>query len=353
MGDVNVNNAKHIIAELINNDADDKINYAKVVELLFEINQDIINTYQKTAIVTLLSRKLNEKIPYQVLSCLANKFFESSNKINLLKDNRTTIDVCGTGGDGVGTINISSAVALLLSFSDDFAVVKHGNIAVSSKSGSADIFKLLGFDFSIDKQYEYIKRYNIAFLLAPLYNNAFVNFAEIRKNLGIKTIFNFIGPLINPASPDIQIIGISSQDVLGYAKACLLSNHKNFAIVSSLDGLDEISAIAPTKILYCFDGVLSEEITISPLDFGVREQYSMNQILGKDSNYNFQKIKDLFDVKNNQSQDIKCLRDFVLINAAMCFYLKNNKDNLKTCYQKAMDIYEKICNNNLFFNIKD
>jgi len=177
-------------------------------------------------------------------------------------------DTCGTGGSGKSTMNVSSAVAITIS-ALGFPVVKHGNRAISGSVGSADIYELAGVPVDSEKEEmeKYFKENDFAFLFAPKYHPALKYAGSVRKKLGVPTIFNFLGPLANPADVAGQIIGISRRDKLeDLAEAMLMLGRDNVAVYSSLDGYDEVSSTAPTQMYHIKSGTLTKRY-INPTDF--------------------------------------------------------------------------------------
>lgn len=159
-------------------------------------------------------------------------------------------DTCGTGGSGKSTMNVSSAVAVLLA-SMGYPIVKHGNRAVSGVVGSADIFEMSGVPVSSERgdMQNYFKKHNFAFLFAPMYHPALKYAGAVRKKLRVPTLFNFLGPLANPANVGGQIVGMAMRDKLAIlAESLLLLGRDKVAVYSSLDGYDEISSFAPTEV---------------------------------------------------------------------------------------------------------
>jgi anthranilate phosphoribosyltransferase len=173
-------------------------------------------------------------------------------KISIEHQLKDTLDTCGTGGDGKSTFNISSAAALVLS-ALDIPMVKHGNAAQSGKVGSADIYKILGIPTELAKNeaQSYLHKHNFVFIFAPLYHPALKYAGKVRREIKIPTLFNYLGPLANPANPDYQIIGISRREKLPVLAEALLFMKRNHVILySSHDGYDEVSTNAPTD---CFE----------------------------------------------------------------------------------------------------
>ncbi len=189
-------------------------------------------------------------------------------KVNVDLKGIKAIDTCGTGGDGKSTFNISTAAALTLG-AMGISVVKHGNRAVSGKFGSADILQSMGYSFPSEpeKASNLLKKHNFVFLFAPYFHPAMKNVAQIRKKLGFPTVFNMLGPLLNPAEVKYQIIGTSDIDRANLiAKAAVLTDRERVIVYSSLDGYDEVSTNDKTV---CFDvknGEI-EKFEITPSDF--------------------------------------------------------------------------------------
>ena len=159
-------------------------------------------------------------------------------------------DTCGTGGSGKSTMNVSSAVAVILA-TMGLPVVKHGNRAVSGVVGSADMYEMCGVPVNSDKEAmkAYFKQHNFAFLFAPMYHPALKYAGAVRKKLRVPTLFNYLGPLANPANIGGQIVGMPFRDKLAIlAESLLLLGRDKVAVYSSMDGYDEISSFAPTEI---------------------------------------------------------------------------------------------------------
>ena len=162
------------------------------------------------------------------------------------------MDTCGTGGDGKSCMNVSSAVSLMLA-SLGYSVVKHGNKAQSGKVGSADILERIGVPIamSLPDAEEYFQVHNYVFLFAPGYHPALKHVGQVRKQLRVPTVFNILGPLLNPADPDYQIMGVGIPNFLDkLAEVVKSMNKKRFILYASLDGYDEVSTKEPTD---CFD----------------------------------------------------------------------------------------------------
>lgn len=189
-------------------------------------------------------------------------------KIIFQTDRKNTIDTCGTGGDGKSTVNVSTIVSLTLA-SMGYYVVKHGNIAQSGRVGSADILEIAGIPTKLmDKEaQEFFEKNNMVFLFAQYYHPILKSVGKIRRELKIPTIFNYLGPMVNPADPDFQLLGINDVNKLDtYAKALVKLNKNNILVVSSKDGYDEISSSDITFARKVVNGKI-EELTIEPNRF--------------------------------------------------------------------------------------
>jgi anthranilate phosphoribosyltransferase len=179
-----------------------------------------------------------------------------------------TIDTCGTGGDGKSTVNVSTAVSIILA-SMGFPVVKHGNSAQSGAVGSADILTILGMDleYTGTSAEEYFRKHNFVFMMAPYYHPGLKGIGKVRKELKVPTIFNLVGPLVNPADPDYQVIGINCRERLEFiARAIARMGRENVTVYSSRDGFDEISSQDKTDCILIKNGE-SDRFTIDPSDF--------------------------------------------------------------------------------------
>jgi anthranilate phosphoribosyltransferase len=225
-----------------------------------------------------------------------------------------TIDVCGTGGDKLNTLNISTAVCFVVAAAG-VKVAKHGNKAISSLSGSADIFSELGIKISaeIPEIEKNLREKNLCFLFAPFFHEALKNIAQIRKSLGVPTIFNFLGPLINPANTAFQLIGTSRKDVM-YKMLNSQQNAEKIYLVHGADGMDEISLCADSYLMRFENGKIFDEEIINPEHFGFKK-VGLESLVGKDAKYNAQKLVALLEGEKS------AYRDIVVLNAAFALKL--------------------------------
>ncbi len=221
--------------------------------------------YSESEIAAFITVYLMRSITVDELSGFRDALLNMCLRVDL--DDFDTIDVCGTGGDGKDTFNISTLSAFVLAGAGAY-VTKHGNYGVSSACGSSNIMEYFGYKFSSDlhKLKSEIEKTGVCFLHAPLFNPAMKNVAPVRRALKIKTFFNMLGPMVNPAFPKKQLIGVYSLDLARLYNYLYQQSSKPFAIIHSLDGYDEISLTGDFK--YIINGV--EEIG-SPEAFGYKQ----------------------------------------------------------------------------------
>ena len=241
------------------------------------------------------------------------------------------IDTCGTGGDGMNTLNISTASALLLA-SMDIKVAKHGNKAVSSKCGSGDVLEALNIKINLEPNdiENQINNNNFGFMFAPNYHNAMRFVGPTRKKIGKRTIFNMIGPLSNPALVKRQVVGVFSEKLLKIFANALKNLDIKFAwIVNSEDGLDEISPYAKTKVIQLKENNISE-IIIDPKKLNIKAEKFEN-LVGNDAKFNADKMINIFKGDDNDFSKAVCL------NAAAGLIVSEKYDNFELAYNYARD----------------
>ncbi len=240
-----------------------------------------------------------------------------------VKAPENAIDTCGTGGDGAGTLNVSTAVALVVA-GCGVPVAKHGNRSVSSRSGSADVLKELHVNIEMKKETaeKCLEEAGMCFLLAPKYHPGMRHVGPVRAELGVRTIFNILGPLCNPAQTKYQVVGVYSEKLL-LPIANVLKNIglKTAWVVYGSDGLDEISIAAPTKVVELKDGNI-KDFEVYPEEAGLASQ-PLKEIVGEDAIYNARKIKEL--LKGNHG----AYRDIVLLNSAAALVVSGKAKDLK------------------------
>ena len=253
------------------------------------------------------------------------------NKATPVNVEDSAIDTCGTGGDGKNTLNISTASALLLS-SFGIKIAKHGNKSVSSKCGSADVLERLNININLGpKEVEAsINNRNFGFMFAPGYHSAMKYVGPVRKKIGKRTIFNLIGPLSSPAKVKRQVVGVFDKKLLRvFAEALKNLNLKRALILNSQDGLDEISPYAKTDVIELTNGKI-KEFVLNPKDFNIKGGKFEN-IVGKDPTYNAEKIKEIFQGKDNDFSIAVCL------NAAAGLIVSDESNSMNEAYQKLRE----------------
>lgn len=238
------------------------------------------------------------------------------------KVNGILVDTCGTGGDSASTFNISTAAAFVAA-GCGVPVVKHGNRSVSSRCGSADVLEALGVNFGIspDRVSQILEKYHIAFLFAPLYHPAMKYVAGPRKELGIRTVFNLLGPLANPAGAKAQLLGVYTPVLTEKIARVLSSVGVVRAMVVHGGGLDEISTTGPTKISELEAGKIRTYV-LNCQDVGFSPA-TLNDLKGGDAATNARILQSVFSGKKGPARDI------VLLNAGAAVYLGGKSDTLE------------------------
>ena len=247
---------------------------------------------------------------------------EKSKRVN----NDECIDTCGTGGDGMNTLNISTASALLLA-SIGIKVAKHGNKAVSSKCGSGDVLEALNININLEPNLveDQINKLNFGFMFAPNYHSAMKFVGPTRKKIGKRTIFNMIGPLSNPALVTRQVIGVFDKKLLNIFAEALKNLGIKFAwIVNSEDGLDEISPYEKTNVVQLNKGEISN-ITIDPKELNIHAN-NIKDLIGNDSKFNADRMIDIFKGEDNDFSKAVCL------NAAAGLIVSEKYNDFKAAY---------------------
>lgn len=246
-----------------------------------------------------------------------------------------SIDTCGTGGDGKMSFNCSTAVAIFLA-DMGYKVVKHGNKAISSKCGSADIISALGLPIGKDEQEikSLLDKSNFAFIFAPYFHPAFAKIAPIRLELGVPTIFNIMGPLLNPANPTHQLIGVGDPKYLELVANVLSKKKIKKGAVVHGDGYDEITPTGETKVIVVENGNL-KYITITPEEFGI-ERCTSEDLKCNSLEESLNMMKLLFS--GNAPQAIK---DMVALNLGMAIYLLEDNMTLKDAVNLAKKTINK------------
>ena len=245
------------------------------------------------------------------------------------------IDVCGTGGDGSHSLNISTATALVVA-ACDIPMAKHGNRAASSKSGAADTLEALGLDLAkaATRAEQNLREIGIGFFFAPNHHPALGPLAPIRKAIGRRTIFNLLGPLCNPAKVKRQLIGVASPDLVErYAEAAAQLGYDRAMIVSGEEGLDELSISGPSRVAI----IDKQSVTISritPEDVGL-SRHPAEAIRGGDPAYNAAALNALLQGEKS------AYRDAVLLNSAAALMVAGEVDSWEAGVEEAGEVIDK------------
>jgi len=252
-------------------------------------------------------------------------------ELPVARPNLYMVDTCGTGGDGANTFNISTAVAFVAA-SCGVNVAKHGNKSASGKVGSADVLLNLGLNLncSLEKVISAVKDIGITFLYAPAWHKSLIKLAPLRKSLGIRTVFNQLGPLVNPLKPNAQVLGVASEDLLEPMGRALLKMGMNRAIVvHGSGGLDEASLQGENKLVFVEKGELRfSKINIS--DFN-HENTSNEKLVITNGNSNEEILRSVLNGSGDKSH-----KDVVALNSALVLWVAGIEDDLQEGFKKSL-----------------
>ena len=243
----------------------------------------------------------------------------------------TVVDTCGTGGDGLATFNISSLAALVVA-GCGVAVAKHGNRGVSSPTGSADLFAALGVDTGLSpaQAAAVLQRTGFAFLFAPTYHGAMRHAAGVRAELGIKTVLNLLGPLVNPAAAEFQLIGVYDRALCEpMARAARLLGVRRVLVVHGADGLDEVSVTGPTRMVEIGADDECRVSEFDPASCGIAPA-SLDELKGGDAAHNAALARELLAGGGRPA-----LRDAVAVNAGAALYVAGAAPDIVAGYRRA------------------
>ena len=247
------------------------------------------------------------------------------------RPNLYLVDTCGTGGDGANTFNISTAVAFVAS-SCGVKIAKHGNKSASGKVGSADVLLNLGLNLnsSLEKVISAVNEIGITFLFAPVWHKSLIKLAPLRKDLGIRTVFNQLGPLVNPLRPNAQVLGVASEDLLEPMGSALLKMGMNRVIVvHGSGGLDEASLQGDNKLVFVENGQLRfSKINISDFNY---ENISNDKLVVSNRDTNEDILKSVLDGSGQKSH-----KHVVALNASLVLWAAGIEDDLHEGFNKAL-----------------
>jgi len=258
------------------------------------------------------------------------------------------VDTCGTGGDGANTFNISTAVAFV-SAALGVKIAKHGNRSASGKVGSADVLENLGLPLKVssEKVVEALKNLGITFLFAPSWHPSLVNLAPLRKSLGVRTIFNLLGPLVNPFRPRSQVLGVAKADLLDPISIALKGmGLKRAVVVHGSGGLDEASLAGSNQFRFLDKDIIRSE-SIKPGDLGLTE-ISNESLKGDDLKTNSQILMSLLKGEGN-----KYHKEVVALNTALVLWVSGTEDDLSLGVKRSLDCLDTDKSWLLFKQLRD
>jgi anthranilate phosphoribosyltransferase len=292
-------------------------------EVLVNIGKGIYNEHEVTAFMTVY---LMRSITIEELQGFRDALLELCVRVDL--DGNETIDIVGTGGDGKNTFNISTLSCFIVAGTGQ-KVAKHGNYGASSISGASNVMEQLGYKFKNDQERlkKEVDQANICFLHAPMFHPALKTVGPIRKNLGMRTFFNMLGPMVNPANPRFQLVGVFSLEMARIYNYLLQQTEKNFTIIHSLDGYDEISLTNDTKVI-----TNNGEKVMSPEELGKR-MVEPSDIYGGNS---VEEAAKIFS-KILRGEGSWAQNSVVLANAAMALHSTGNFKTYDQAYHAAVE----------------
>lgn len=296
---------------------------AEAKAILTEIAQNKFNENEVTAFVTVF---LMRSITLDEMAGFQEALLRLSVPVDL--GTHDLVDIVGTGGDGKDTFNISTLASFVVAGTGQ-KVAKHGNYGVSTISGSSNVLEELGYEFKTTSEelQNDLEKGNICFLHAPLFHPALSSVAPLRRGLGLRTFFNILGPLVNPAKPKHSMIGVYSLEIARIYQYLLQKKNENFLIVHALDGYDEISLTSDTKF---FDK--SGEYIFSPEELGFKN-IAPETIFGGNSKQEAAAIfRNILEGKGTYEQN-----SVVLANAAMALKNTGKYGNYKECLSLATE----------------
>lgn len=300
-----------------------------VEQVMGEIMTGEATDAQKAAFLTALSMK------GETISEITTAAKYLRDHCEHFENDKDVLEIVGTGGDGSNTINISTIASLIVSASG-VTVAKHGNRAASSKCGTADCLEALGVKIDVDaaRMKEVMDQINIGFLFAQKYHPAMRFVGPVRKEMGIRTLFNLLGPLANPARATMQLYGVYSADLVEPLAHVLhnLGVKKGMAVYG-MDSMDEISLSAPTKVCE-FDGDDFKTYEITPEQFGFKT-CQKSDLVGGEPAVNAQIVRDIFEGKETGPK-----RDVVLLNAGAAFHISKENVSIEQGIEMAREIID-------------
>ncbi|MBK9566656.1 MAG: anthranilate phosphoribosyltransferase [Saprospiraceae bacterium] len=300
-----------------------KLTRDQAKEVLINISQDKYNASQLAAFISVY---LMRNISVEELSGFRDALLDLCIPVDF--EDLPIIDLCGTGGDGKNTFNISTIASFVVAGAG-YHVAKHGNYGVSSVSGSSNVLEHFGFKFTNDQDllHRQMEKANICFLHAPLFHPALKSVGPIRRELGVKTFFNMLGPLVNPARPQYQSVGVFSLKLARLYQFMFENSEKHYCIVHSVDGYDEVSLTGSVKLI-----TNGSEQLIDPTYFGMKK-YTQKDIDGGNS------IDEAAQIFSNVllNKGTSAQNNVVLANAALGIQCFDQSKSIAECASEAKE----------------
>ena len=307
------------------------LTYDEAYSVMNEIMSGETSPTQNAAFLAALSTKSARAETTDEIAGCAAAMRDHATKVDTGMD---VLEIVGTGGDNAGSFNISTTTAIITA-AGGVKVAKHGNRAASSKSGTADCLEALGvnIDQSPEKSVEMLKEAGMCFFFAQKYHTSMKYVGPIRKELGFRTVFNILGPLTNPASPSMQLLGVYDEYLVEPLAQVLVNlGIKRGMVVYDMDKLDEISLSAPTKICEIKDGWF-KSFTITPEDFGF-ERCSKDDLKGGTPQENAKITLDILEGAKGHK------RNAVLLNAGAALYIAGKAESFKDGLELAKELID-------------
>lgn len=308
---------------------------ARAKRILIEIAQEKFNSAHVAAFLTVFQMR---PISTEELQGFQEALLELCLKVDL--SDYDSVDLCGTGGDGKDTFNVSTLAAVVVAGAG-YNVTKHGNYGVSSVCGSSNVLEQLGYQFTNkqDDLKRQLDQHQLCFLHAPLFHPAMKVVGAIRKDLSVRTFFNLLGPLVNPVQPKQQMVGVSNLEIVRLYQYVLQQTDKEFAIVHALDGYDEVSLTGAFKVI-----TPESEALLTPQNIGQNQQQA-NDLAGGSTIEAAAKIfSNILEGKGTSAQN-----QVVCTNAGIAIQRFNPQKALVDCIQEAE---EALLSQNAFQNFR-
>lgn len=298
---------------------------SEAAAVMEEIMTGVATHAQMAAFLTSLRLRPGGETVEEIAGC-ARVMREKAVQVQLNEQaTELAMDTCGTGGDGAGTFNVSTGAGILVAAAGG-AVAKHGNRSATSKCGSADVLEALGarIDLGPEQVANCVQEVGFGFMFAQAYHPAMKHVGPVRREIGIRTIFNILGPLTNPAHTRYQVLGVPDASLLRkMGEVLLLMGCEHALVIHGEDGLDECSLVAPTRVCEVRRGAELREYTITPEEMGLTRINSVQPLLGGDPAYNAALLRQLLsEDTSTPASEMLCL------NAGVALFASERTDSL-------------------------